>query len=134
MKRILMMLVGLVALLGFAQASNATSAKAKQPMAVLIAADWCGNCKLLEPKLQEASRDFEDKIQFVSFDVTDEKAWFKSKQEAYVLGVPKLLNGKLAVGWVALFDRNGNQVGKLMQDMSVQDMHKALQALATTQG
>jgi len=68
----------------------------------------------------------------VSFDVTDEKAWFKSKQEAYVLGVPKLLNGKLTVGWVALFDRNGNQIGKIVQDMSVEDMENALQALAAS--
>lgn len=132
MKRILTMLVSVVVLFGFAQASNATSAKAKQPMAVMISADWCGNCKILEPKLQEAAKDFKGKIQFVSFDVTDEKAWFKSKQEAYVLGVPKLLNGKLTVGWVALFDRNGNQVGKIVQDMSVEDMENALQALAAS--
>lgn len=132
MKRMLTMLVSLLVLLGFAQASNARLAEAKQPMAVMISAEWCGNCKVLEPKLQEASKDFKGKIRFVSFDVTDEKAWFKSKQEAYVLGVPKLLNGKLAVGWVALFDSNGQQVGKIVQDMSVDDMESALQALAAS--
>ncbi len=113
--------------MGFA--FGAEPAKPAQPMAVLISADWCMNCKIIKPKLQEAYKGFEGKIRFVSLDVTDDKTFIKAKQEAFALGVPKLLVGSFATGWVALFDRNGKQVGKLMQDMSVEDMRAALKAL-----
>ncbi|MES2488936.1 MAG: thioredoxin family protein [Pseudomonadota bacterium] len=104
--------------------------KSAEPMAVFIAADWCGNCKVLEPKLHDALKGFEHKINFVNIDVTDDKRFFQSKQVVFKLGVPKLLKGSVTVGWVALFDRNGNQVGKIMQDMSVDEMKQAFQALS----
>ncbi len=129
MKRLLPVFLGLVAMFSMAFAWGAETAKPAQPMAVLIAADWCLNCKIIKPKLQEAYKGFEGKIRFASLDVTDDKTFLKAKQEAFALGVPKLLNGSISTGWVALFDRNGKQVGKLMQDMSVEDMKVALTAL-----
>jgi thiol-disulfide isomerase/thioredoxin len=133
MKRLLPMLLGLVALLSASLTWSAGTAKPAEPMAVLISADWCMNCKIIKPKLQEAYKGFEGKINFVSLDVTDDKAFFKAKHQALTLGVPQLLNGSFSTGWVALFDRHGKQVGRLMQDMSVADMQKALQALVAAQ-
>ncbi len=101
-------------------------------MAVFIEADWCMNCKILEPKLRDAFKGFEAKINLVNIDVTDDKRFFESKQVVFKLGVPKLLKGSVSAGWVALIDRHGNQVGKLMQDMSVEDMKRALHNLAAS--
>ena len=131
MKRLLPMLLGLVALLSASLVWSAGTAKPAEPMAVLISADWCMNCKIIKPKLQEAYKGFEGKINFVSLDVTDDKTFVKAQHQAVTLGVPQLLSGSFSTGWVALFDRHGKQVGKLMQDMSVADMQKALQALVS---
>lgn len=132
MKRLLPMLLGFIALLSAQLAWSADAPKATQPMAVLISADWCMNCKLIKPKLQEAYKGYEGKIKFVSLDVTDDKTFFKAKQQAFALGVPQLLNGSVSTGWVALFDSHGKQVGKLMQDMSVEEMQKLLRALVSS--
>jgi thiol-disulfide isomerase/thioredoxin len=129
MKRLLPLLLCFAALLGSSLAWGAEAEKVKEPMAVLISADWCMNCKIIKPKLEEAYKDFQGKINFVSLDVTDDKTFFKAKHQAFVLGVPQLLNGSISTGWVALFDRHGKQVGKLMQDMSVEDMKSSLKAL-----
>lgn len=121
---------------GFAVLLNANFAwgagpeKSAEPMAVFIAADWCANCKILAPKLHDALKSFEHKINFVNIDVTDDKRFFQSKQVVFKLGVPELLKGSVIVGWVALFDRHGNQVGKILQDMSVEEIKQALQALS----
>jgi hypothetical protein len=101
-----------------------------EPMAILIAADWCFNCKIIEPKLRDAFKGFERKINLVNLDLTDDKRFFEAKQVVFSLGVPKLLQGKVAVGWVALYDRHGRQVGKLLQDMSIEEMRQALQSLS----
>jgi thiol-disulfide isomerase/thioredoxin len=129
MKNLISFFLCLAALMGSTLASGAEPTTGKQPMAVLIAADWCMNCKIIKPKLAEAYKDFEGKINFVSLDVTDDNAFFKSKHQAFELGVPQLLNGSFSTGWVALFDRHGKQVGRLMQDMSVDDMKASLKAL-----
>ena len=129
MKRLFAIFLGLMALMNASQSWAAKPAVVAEPMAVLISADWCLNCKIIKPKLQEAYKDFQGRIKFASLDVTDDKTFLKAKQEAFALGVPQLLNGSISTGWVALFDRHGKQVGKLMQDMSVEDMKAALTAL-----
>lgn len=129
MKHILSIFISLLALLSVSSAWSAEPAKAAQPMAVLISADWCINCKIIKPKLQDAYKDFQGKINFVSLDVTDDATFAKAQKQAVQLGVPQLLNGSISTGWVALFDRHGKQVGKLMQDMSVEDMKAALKLL-----
>lgn len=129
MKQLFALVLCLFAFAGSSAAFADGPQKVSQPMAVLISADWCMNCKIIKPKLAEAYKDFQGKINFVSLDVTDDKAFFKSKHQAFELGVPQLLNGSFSTGWVALFDQHGKQVGRLMQDMSVDDMKAALKTL-----
>lgn len=131
-KRLLALLLSCGALFSSGSAWSASSVRSAEPMAILIAADWCINCKILEPKLKAALNGFEGKINRVDLDVTDDKHFFESKQVVFHLGVPKLLQGKIAVGWVALYDRYGNQVGKLMQDMSVDEMRQVLKNLSSS--
>lgn len=129
MKHLLTILFGLSALMTSCLAWSAGPKKSSEPMAVFIEADWCMNCKILEPKLRAALHGMEDQIRFVNLDVTDDKRFFEAKQVVFKLGVPKLLKGSVTVGWVALYDRNGNQVGKIMQDMSVEEIRQALRVL-----
>lgn len=125
MKIILIALSALLLVTGV----NAAAAKADKPLAILIAADWCYNCKIIKPKLQQAYKGFEDKISFVTLDVTDDARTQKAQQQAAQLGQPKLLQGQFATGWVDLIDRSGKPVGELKQDMSVAQMRAALEAL-----
>jgi len=132
MQRLLTVFFIFASLLSPSLSWSADPAKSAEPMAVFIAADWCANCKALEPKLQDAYKGFENKINLVNLDLTDDKRFFQAKQVVFKLGVPKLLKGSVAVGWVALFDRNGNQVGQLKQDMTVEEMKRALRNLASS--
>jgi thiol-disulfide isomerase/thioredoxin len=125
-KRFLFLLLSLLTALAPGQG---VCAKAAQPMAVLIAADWCGNCKVIKPKLKQAYKNFEGQMSFVSLDVTDDARFAQSQKLAVKLGVPQLLAGQVATGWVALIDRSGKQIGELRQTMSVEEMQQALQAL-----
>ena len=131
MKRLLVFVFSAMALMNSCLAWSAGPSKSKVPMAILIAADWCMNCKVIAPKLRDALKGLEQKVSFVNLDVTDDKHFFQSKQVVFHLGVPKLLQGKISVGWVALYDRHGRQVGKLMQDMSVDEMRQAIQQLSS---
>jgi thiol-disulfide isomerase/thioredoxin len=125
-KRYLFLLLSLLAVFA---SEPGICAKPAQPMAVLIAADWCGNCKVIKPKLKQAYKNFEGQMSFVSLDVTDDARFAQSQKLAVKLGVPQLLAGQVATGWVALIDRSGKRVGELRQTMSVEEMQQALQAL-----
>ncbi|TXH03426.1 MAG: hypothetical protein E6R07_11240 [Nevskiaceae bacterium] len=127
MKRILIVLSALLLATGV---NTASAAKTDKPLAILIAADWCYNCKIIKPKLQQAYQGFENRIEFVTLDVTDDARLQKAQQQAAQLGQPQLLQGQFATGWVDLIDRSGKPVGELKQDMSVAQMRTALEALA----
>ncbi len=129
-KHLFIALLGSFVLLNAGLAWSSDPAKSTEPMAVFIEADWCANCKVLGPKLRYACKGLEHKINFVNLDVTDDRRFFEAKQVVFKLGVPKLLKGVVTVGWVALFDRNGRQVGTIRQDMSVEEIRHALLSLA----
>ena len=134
MKRFLPVLLSLMMLLVPGLGATAENSRPNQPLAILIAADWCYNCKIIKPKLHEAYQGFEGKIDFVTLDVTDDARLAQAQKQAAKLGQPSLLLGQFATGWVDLVDRNGKKVGELRQDMSVEEMRKALQALVGKTG
>lgn len=115
-------------------ADSATPSKRQHPLAVLISADWCYNCKQIRPKLAEARKEFGDAIEFISLDVTDDARFAKARGEAERLGIGYLLQGQFATGWVALVDRSGHKVDELHQQMSVDQMQEALRRLAAAPG
>jgi len=118
-----------IAMLVSPTASRADSST-PEPMAVLFYADWCTNCKLLEPKYEPAHAGLEDKIQFVKLDVTSKATQQQARATAQALGIGPLYTSNHATGWVALVDVNHVQVGELKYDESADDMRAALEKLA----
>ena len=121
------------ALLGLTACSGAEAPKAQAPnvkaaapaakkvmaaktTAVLIYADWCGSCKILDPKVKEA-RGFGTipGLDFVVLDYTKKDAAdFYAQAEAAGVGaaVTAYLNGTIKTGQLVLVDMDDQKVLK----------------------
>lgn len=103
---------------------------ADKPMAVWFYADWCMNCKMLAPKLAQVQPEFEQRIDFIKLDVTNEERKAASREQAKKLGVYPLYMANKATGWIALIDTQGKQVGEIRHFMSIEEMRSLLAKLA----
>lgn len=113
--------------------SNQT--EAAKLAAVLIYADWCGSCKILDPKVQAAKA--EGQIDGVSYHVLD----FTARDEAALfaaadaLGIGTAIRTKLSrgvsTGILLLVDvDDGKIVGDLRKGLSSTEIRAALEAAA----
>lgn len=69
------------ALLSYAQDSMMMEkANPKNPTVAIIRADWCGYCKQLEPTMMELMKEYNGKLNFVMFDVTNKETTPKRPQ------------------------------------------------------
>jgi thiol-disulfide isomerase/thioredoxin len=81
-----------------------TKVEAPKVVGVLMYADWCSSCKVLEPKLNQVKRGFENQpILFTRFDLTDEFTIDQSAHFAALLGLEKL------------FMENGGKTGYMVR-------------------
>ncbi|MHB0975949.1 MAG: thioredoxin [Candidatus Aquicultorales bacterium] len=62
--------------------------KSEKPVLVDFWAPWCGPCRMLAPRIEEISKDFEDKIEVVKLNV-DENPVNASRFE--VLSIPTMI-------------------------------------------
>lgn len=94
-----------------AAASKVMNAKTK---AVLIYADWCGSCKVLDPKVQKVqSMGKIPGLEFVTLDYTDKDAdAFYAQAEAAGVGeaVKTYLDGTIKTGQLVLIDVDDQKV------------------------
>ena len=103
--------------------------------AVLVYADWCGSCKVLDPKLTEAKAEGPiDGLQHFVLDYTarDDAAFFAS---ADALGIGEPVRAKLAdtikTGILLLVDvDDGTIVGDLRKELSVAQIRSAMKSAA----
>lgn len=99
-----------------AQLKETTVAEAAdiKASAVLIYADWCGSCKILDPKLRAAQQQNEfENVRFVVLDYTDrdEEAFYTAAAEAGVGdAVRTYLDGTIKTGLLLLVDADDNKV------------------------
>lgn len=111
--------------------SNAQTPTSGAASVVLFYADWCGSCKILQPKLKQAMSNVKSsKINLVVLDMTDEE----SKAKASDLADKKVLSNIYQsyapkTGMAILVDGKGKEVGKLKKNQSVADMESALKSL-----
>jgi len=70
-------------------ASAAEGAAKPERIAALFYADWCGSCKVLDPKIEEARTELAEdaKTLFVTFDLTDDASKAQSAMLAEALGL-----------------------------------------------
>jgi len=63
--------------------------QAPERIAALFYADWCGSCKVLDPKVKEARVELAEdaKTLFVTFDLTDDASKAQSAMLAEALGL-----------------------------------------------
>ena len=88
-----MMFVGLLLLTGTALSSYAQDAMMMEkhdphkPTVAIIRADWCPYCKQLEPTMMGLMKDYQGKLNFVMFDVTNKVTTAKAAAMAKSLGL-----------------------------------------------
>lgn len=101
-----------------------------KPMAALIYADWCYNCKRILPRLEPLELAYADRIQFIRLNVTDEAAKAHTREQAMDLGIGPLYFNNRGTGVVLLVNRQREKVGELRYTLSDEQMRAALDALA----
>lgn len=99
--------------------------------AVLVYADWCGSCKILDPVIKDvrANNSFES-TNFIVLDYTkkDKDAFYAAAEAAGVAdAVKQHLDGKIKTGLLLLVDMDDQKVVKVVRkDMNAADISKAI--------
>ena len=115
-------------------ASKAASAAqmATKTKAVLIYADWCGSCKVLDPKIKSAQSVMGKMpgLEFITLDYTDKNADnFYAQAEAAGVGpaVKAYLDGTVKTGQLLLVDVDDQKVvGKVTKTLEPAQIITAL--------
>jgi thiol-disulfide isomerase/thioredoxin len=124
MRRFLFMLACLLA-------AQPAAAVPPMPTAKLIAvyfyADWCPNCKILGPKLQQARDSGQldaQKVLFVKIDLTDKPRINQSILLAQALGIGDFLKAQgSGTGYVALLDASSKkELARFDRESTAQDI------------
>ncbi len=125
-------LFGLMAL----PAVQTASAESGKTSLVLFYADWCPNCKILDPKLKEALSDIDqDKLSMVTFDYTDRERILASKDLAAAKGLTDLQKSYGAkTGFAVLADESGKEISVISSEDSAEIIHDKIVAAIATQG
>lgn len=99
--------------------------------AVLVYADWCGSCKVLDPKIEavKSSQSFKNTA-FITLDYTDKNAdaFFKMADQAGVTkAVQDHLGDTIKTGQLLLVDMDDQKVvGVIKKDMTNADIAAAI--------
>ena len=64
----------------------------KRPVVAIIAAEWCPYCKRIDPVVKDVMATYSEKLNFVMFDVTNEKTTAAAMQTAKKLGLTDFFN------------------------------------------
>lgn len=113
-------------------------AQRKQPepkiMAVYFYANWCGNCKVLAPKFEEAIKngklDSKD-VLFVKLDLSDKATIHQAILHAQALGIGDYLTQQgSATGYVAILDaKTKKELKRFDKESSAEDIEKGIGGL-----
>lgn len=133
MKSVLLTVLALV-LPGIILAQEANVTGQIEPprlIGLLMYADWCKSCKVLEPKLDEVKRDFEEKgVLFTRFDMTDDFTRTQSRLFASWVGLEKIFEeNEGRTGYMLLIDPGTKQVvSKLVKTQTSDELGQTIQS------
>jgi pentapeptide MXKDX repeat protein len=81
-----------------------------RPTVAIIRADWCPYCKTLEPIMQGLMADYDGKLNFVVFDITDDKTTKASMVLAKEKGLEAFFNENKGKSAFVAIMKDGKQV------------------------
>ncbi len=102
-----------------------------QVIGLLMYADWCKSCKVLEPKLNDVKREFEGEgIFFTRFDMTDDFTIEQSSLYASWVGLEDIFrDNEGRTGYMLLIDPTSKKVlAKLVKTQSTDEIRNSIQA------
>lgn len=106
-----------------------TRAAEPDRIAILMYADWCGSCKILDPKLKAVQPEFErSDILFVRFDLTNDATKHQSRLLAQALGLGEVyeMNGG-KTGHLVIVDRaSGQSIDRVTKNHSEAEIRASL--------
>jgi thiol-disulfide isomerase/thioredoxin len=99
----------------------------KNPVVVIIRADWCPYCRDLEPKMMKLMEQFGEKLNFVTLDITNRETTEKARSTAKMAGVAAFFEAnKTKASTVAIF-RDKKQVFSMIHNADGDDLSKAFE-------
>ncbi|MEM1115655.1 MAG: thioredoxin domain-containing protein [Bacteroidota bacterium] len=114
-----------------ASGSDAPPADDAEVYAVVFYADWCGNCRILDPKVMEVWPSFADEpIQMVKLDFTDAETTEAAEALAAEHGLSDVLAADAGkTGFIVLVDaESGEEVDRIGARDSVSEIRAKLTA------
>lgn len=98
---------------------------------VKMDADWCGKCKVLNPKLNNVMPEFKgEDILFLKFNMTDEFTIQQTEKLAQRLNLSELFEEhKGSTGYMVLLDATtGEVLHTLLSDLTEAELHDQIQS------
>lgn len=131
LKSILVMAFALFGTIATASAMDETSTDtmSSKPTIAVFYADWCGSCKILEPKMEEAMKQMDnaDALNIVKFDLTNAETKAASVTMAAENDLTDLYNARAPkTGFAVLVNNDENPVTLTKAD-SVEDIKAKLE-------
>lgn len=103
--------ISLTSLIGFTASGFAHANSSPDMYVVMFRADWCGPCKVVEPKLDKALRTLGDpSIEYVTIDITNPDRSEMSAHRAFDRNIVPQYNSWMGVtGFAAIIDADTKQ-------------------------
>lgn len=101
--------------------------------AVLVYADWCSSCKILDPKVEAVKANQElPGVNFVTIDYTArdvDDLFAQADQQGVGEAIRQFLAEEVKTGWLLLVDLDDNRVvGKVVKSMEEAEIAGAIKA------
>ncbi len=119
-----------------AQGDEAQTAQTPELVGILFYADWCGSCKVLDPKLQAIQPDFHgQKVLFTRFDLTDDFTQDQSLLLASLLTFQDIYLANQKTGFMLLVNvETGEVVDTLYKTQTEDELRAAIEAALASVG